>query len=51
MYGTGLRHFTNDGKIVKKGGIKWTIKNGVVFNNEQLLNEVAEYVSEEKAKR
>jgi cytosine/adenosine deaminase-related metal-dependent hydrolase len=50
MYGTGLRHFTNDGKIVRKGGVKWTIKNGVVFNNEQLLNEVAEYVSEENAK-
>jgi imidazolonepropionase-like amidohydrolase len=50
MYGTGIRNFTNDGKIVKKGGIKWTIKDGVVFDNKQLLKEVAEYVSEEKAK-
>lgn len=50
MYGTGLRHYTYDEKVVKKGGVKWTIKNGVVFNNAHLLNEVAEYVSKEKSK-
>lgn len=39
---------SEDGQIVRKGGIRWTIKEGVVFDNKQLIKEVLDMVSESK---
>jgi hypothetical protein len=36
------------GKIVKRGGIRWTIKNGVVFDGRALMAEVVRMVEESK---
>jgi len=32
--------------IVKGGGVRWTIKNGALFDCRELLREVEEYVGE-----
>lgn len=37
-----------DGNIVRRGGIRWTIKDGVVFDNKILIAEVLEMVEASK---
>ena len=37
-----------DGQIVRRGGIRWTIKDGVVFDNRMLIDEVVDIVSRSK---
>ncbi len=50
MYGGGKEQFSEDRTTkVRKGGVKWTIRNGVVFDAQALLREVEEYVKEQKA--
>ena len=36
-------------KIVRKGGIRWTIKDGIVYDAPALLEDVARMVAEAKA--
>jgi len=38
----------NDGEIVRRGGVRWTIKDGVVFDNAMLIEEVIQTVAESK---
>jgi hypothetical protein len=49
MYGPGREHFLED-RVTKvlKGGVKWTIRNGVVFDSQALLREVEAYVKEQR---
>lgn len=37
-----------DGKILRRGGIRWTIRDGVVFDNAVLIDEVVKLVAEAK---
>ncbi|MEO1201836.1 MAG: amidohydrolase family protein [Pseudomonadota bacterium] len=37
-----------DGDIVRRGGIRWTIKDGVVFDNAVLVDDILEMVRESK---
>ena len=37
-----------DGEIVRRGGIRWTIKAGVVFDNAVLMDDVVDMVAEAK---
>ena len=37
-----------DGQIVRKGGIRWTIKDGVVFDNQRLADDALKMVRESK---
>lgn len=37
-----------DGRVVRRGGIRWTIKDGVVFDNRALIDEVLEMVEASK---
>jgi imidazolonepropionase-like amidohydrolase len=49
LYGTGVSRYSDDGKtITKGGGVKYTIKNGVIFDCKELLQDVEEYVNSEK---
>jgi len=49
MYGAGLEKFSEDQtKKVLGGGVKWTIKGGVVFDAQALLRDVEDYVREMK---
>jgi hypothetical protein len=37
-----------EGQIKRTGGIRWTIKNGVVFDNARLIEQVMDMVAESK---
>ena len=37
-----------DGRVVRRGGIRWTIKEGVVFDNRLLIEDVVEMVRESR---
>jgi len=52
MYGTGVNIYGEDGKTVtQSGGVRWTIKGGVVFDCKELLDDVAEYVKSQGPKK
>lgn len=52
LYGTGaLRLNYETGKIERIGGIKYTIKDGIVYDAKQLLADVAAMVEEQKKQR
>jgi hypothetical protein len=50
LYGTGAIELTADNKIIRAGGVEYTIKDGIVFNAKQLLADVKKMVDEEKTK-
>ncbi|HYC52883.1 MAG TPA: amidohydrolase family protein, partial [Gemmatimonadaceae bacterium] len=47
FYGTGVE-VERDGKIERRGGVKYTIKQGIVFDAQQLLADVREMVAKAK---
>ena len=47
LYTFGALDMMN-GEIVRRGGVRWTIKDGVVFDNAVLIDEVIRMVSESK---
>jgi len=49
LYPTGVLDI-EDGKAVVRGGIKWTIKDGLVYETPRLMREVREMVSKARAK-
>lgn len=50
LYGTGAIKLTEDNKVVRVGGIKYTIKDGVIYDAKKLLADVEKMVADEKAK-
>ena len=50
LYGTGAIRLTADNKITRAGGVKYTIKNGIVYDAKKLLADVKKMVDEEKKK-
>jgi imidazolonepropionase-like amidohydrolase len=50
LYGTGAIRLTPDNKVVRVGGVKYTIKDGIIYDSKKLLNDVKKIVDEEKAK-
>ena len=52
LYGTGhLRLNEKTGKQERIGGVRWTIKDGIVYDAKKLLADVAAMVEAEKRKR
>jgi imidazolonepropionase-like amidohydrolase len=52
LYGTGHRKLNDEtGQIERVGGVKYTIKDGIVFDAKELLADVARMVAEQKAER
>lgn len=51
LYGTGTLRLDEAGEVSRVGGVKYTIKNGIVYDAEQLLEEVAEMVRQAKGER
>ncbi len=50
LYGTGtLRINDETGQVERAGGVKWTIKDGIIFNAGQLRSDVRKIVEEAKA--
>jgi hypothetical protein len=51
LYGTGFERLGKDGKVERVGGVKWTIKDGIVYDAKQLLADVAAMVEQQKSAR
>lgn len=50
LYGTGAIKLTDDNEVVRVGGVKYTIKDGIVYDSKALLADVKRQVDEAKAK-
>ena len=50
LYGTGAVKLTEDNEVIREGGIKYTIKDGIVYDAKALLEDVKRMVAEDKAK-
>ena len=50
LYGTGAIKLTEDNEVVRVGGVKYTVKDGIVYDAKALLADVEKMVSVEKAK-
>ncbi|HET9056172.1 MAG TPA: amidohydrolase family protein [Chitinophagaceae bacterium] len=50
LYGTGAIKLTDDNKIIRRGGVKYTIKDGIIYDAKKLLADVKKMVDAEKAK-
>jgi imidazolonepropionase-like amidohydrolase len=51
MYGTGHIRLGDGGKSQRVGGVKYTIKDGIVYDAKRLLADVRTMVADEKRKR
>ena len=50
LYPTGIEHIV-DGKVVRGGGVKWTIKDGIPYDAPDLLADVKAMVAQARAAR
>lgn len=48
LYGTGAIRLTEDNSVVRVGGVKYTIKDGIIYDAKLLLRSVRERVALEK---
>jgi hypothetical protein len=48
LYAFGAMDITTDGEIERRGGVRWTVKGGVVFDNAVLIDEVLRMVAASK---
>lgn len=50
LYGTGAIMLNDENEVIRVGGVKYTIKDGIVFDAKKLLHDVRDMVAQEKAK-
>lgn len=50
LYGTGAIFMNDKNEVIRKGGVKYTIKDGIVYDAKKLLADVKKIVDEDKAK-
>ncbi len=48
LYGTGAIHLTESNEVKRVGGVKYTIKDGVIYDAKKLLSDVRKIVTEAK---
>jgi len=48
LYGTGAIKLTEDNEVVRVGGVKYTIKDGIIYDAKKLLQDVKRLVAEKK---
>lgn len=48
LFGTGTIKLTDENEIVRVGGVKYTIKDGVIYDAKKLLSDVREIVDDAK---
>ena len=51
LYGTGAIKLNDDNEVVRVGGVKYTIKDGIIYDAKQLLKDVKEIVDKDKKER
>ena len=49
LYGTGAIKLTEDNEVVRVGGVKYTIKDGIIYDAKKLLADVRAMVRESKS--
>jgi len=49
LYGTGAIKLTDDNEVVRVGGVKYTIKDGIIYDAKALLDDVRKIADEAKA--
>ena len=50
LYGTGAIRVNDKNEVVRVGGVKYTVKDGVVYDAKKLLTDVRKIVADAKAK-
>ena len=50
LYGTGAIKLSADNKVERVGGVKYTVKDGIIYDAKKLLADVKKIVADEKAK-
>jgi hypothetical protein len=50
LYGTGAVKLTKENKVIRAGGVKYTIKDGIIYDAKKLLSDVKKMVEVDKAK-
>lgn len=50
LYGTGAIKLTKDNKVIRAGGVRYTIKDGIIYDAKALLSDVKRMVDKAKAK-
>jgi imidazolonepropionase-like amidohydrolase len=50
LYGTGAIVLNEKNEVVRKGGVKYTIKDGIIYDAKKLLDDVKKIVADDKAK-
>ncbi len=48
LYGTGAIKLTEDNEVIRAGGVKYTIKDGIVYDAKKLLEDVRSIVKKAK---
>jgi hypothetical protein len=48
VYGTGAVKLDAENRVVRVGGVRWTIKDGIVYDARKLLADVRRMVREAK---
>lgn len=51
LYGTGAIRVNEKNEAVRVGGIKYTIKDGIIYDSQQLLNDVRNMVRKAKSEK
>jgi len=49
LYGTGFEKLNADNRVERVGGVRWTVKDGIIYDAPRLLQDVAAMVAAEKA--
>ena len=50
LYGSGAIKLTDDNEVVSVGGVKYTVKDGIIYDAKKLLEDVKQQVKEAKEK-
>ena len=50
LYGTGAIKLTDDNEVVRVGGVKYTVKDGIIYDAKKLLEDVKQQVKAAKEK-
>lgn len=51
LYGTGAIKLTEDNEVTRVGGVKYTVKDGIIYDAKKLLQDVKEMVEQEKRQK
>jgi hypothetical protein len=51
LYGTGVMRLNEKNEVVRAGGVKYTIKDGIIYDAKKLLQDVKRMVDEDKKER